>query len=285
MSPTAAARFSPSRLGRFSPFYLKTALKDFSSNRDLLWNFVVRDFKSRYAGSLMGIFWNVIHPLALIVIYILVFSRLMGARLPGTSDAYSYGIYLCAGLLPWNAFAEAVSRSTTVFIDQAHLLKKVNFPKKLVGGAIVLSSLINFLIGYSIFFLFLTFTGHRIGLASLALPGLLILQSIFAFGLGLFLSTLNVFFRDIAQLTGVVLQFWFWLTPVVYLEEVLPEPARDFIHLNPMYYFVRGYQTVVMNDVVPSMWVIGTASIFALAALIGGSMVFFRLKDDIVDEV
>jgi lipopolysaccharide transport system permease protein len=285
VNPTATARFSPSRLGRFSPLYLRTALTDFSSNRDLLWNFVVRDFKSRYAGSLMGIFWNVIHPLTLIVIYILVFSQLMGARLPGTSDTYSYGIYLCAGLLPWNAFAEAVSRSTTVFIDQAHLLKKVSFPKKLVGGAIVLSSLINFLIGYSIFFLFLTFTGHRIGLASLSLPGLLILQSVFAFGLGLLLSTLNVFFRDIAQLTGVVLQFWFWLTPIVYLEEVLPKLARDVIHLNPMYYFVRGYQTVVMNDVVPSIWMLGTAGVFALAALIGGSMVFFRLKDDIVDEV
>ena len=285
MKTTFFALNSPARLGRLSPFYLKTALRDFSSHRDLLWNFVVRDFKSRYAGSLIGIFWNVIHPLTLIVIYIVVFSRLMGARLPGASDAYGYSIYLCAGLLPWNAFAEAISRSTTVFLDQAHLLKKVSFPKKLLGGAVVLSSLINFLIGYSIFFLFLVLTGHHIGLASLVLPGLLILQFIFAFGLGLFLSTLNVFFRDIAQFTGVGLQFWFWLTPIVYLEEVLPRIARGLLHLNPFYYFVKGYHTVILHNVPPPWPLIGMASFLSLAALVGGSLVFFQLKDEIVDEV
>ncbi|WP_337288762.1 ABC transporter permease [Candidatus Methylomirabilis sp.] len=275
----------PSLFGRLSPSYLASALKDFSSHRDLLWNFVVRDFKSRYAGSLIGIFWNVIHPLTLIVIYIVVFSRLMGARLPGASDAYGYSIYLCAGLLPWNAFAEALSRSTTVFLDQAHLLKKVSFPKKLLGGAIILSSLINFLIGYSIFFLFLVLSGHRIGLASLFLPGLLILQFVFAFGLGLFLSTLNVFFRDTAQFTGVGLQFWFWLTPLVYLEEVLPEFARGLLRLNPMYYFVQGYHAVIVHNTSPSWPLIGMASVLSLAALVVGSLVFFQLKDEIVDEV
>jgi len=275
----------PSLLGRLSPSYLGSALRDFSSHRDLLWNFVVRDFKSRYAGSLIGIFWNVIHPLTLIVIYIVVFSRLMGARLPGTSDAYGYSIYLCAGLLPWNAFAEAISRSTTVFLDQAHLLKKVSFPKKLLGGAVVLSSLINFLIGYSFFFLFLMLTGHRIGLASLFLPGLLVLQFVFAFGLGLFLSTLNVFFRDTAQFTGVGLQFWFWLTPIVYLEEVLPKVAGGLLHLNPMYYFVQGYHTVIVHNIAPSWSFLGMAGSLSLAALLGGSLVFFQLKDEIVDEV
>jgi lipopolysaccharide transport system permease protein len=209
----------------------------------------------------------------------------MGARLPGASDIYGYGIYLCAGLLPWNAFAEAISRSTTVFLDQAHLLKKVSFPKKLLGGAVVLSSLINFLIGYSFFFLFLMLTGHRIGLASLFLPGLLVLQFVFAFGLGLLLSTLNVFFRDTAQFTGVGLQFWFWLTPIVYLEEVLPKVAGGLLHLNPMYYFVQGYHTVIVHNVAPSWSFLGMAGFLSLAALLGGSLVFFQLKDEIVDEV
>ena len=285
MTKASLAPTSPSRLGRLSPFYLKTVLKDFASNRDLLWNFVVRDFKSRYAGSLMGIVWNVIHPLTSIIIYMVVFSRFMGAKLPGASDVYSYSIYLCAGLLPWNAFAEAISRSTTVFLDQAHLLKKVSFPKKLLGASVVLSSFINFLIGYSIFLIFLLLTGHRLGLASLLLPGLLILQFVFAFGLGLILSTLNVFFRDVAQLLSVGLQFWFWLTPIVYLEEILPELARNLVRLNPMYYFIRGYQTLILYNALPPLRLIGTASLLAILALLGGSMVFFQLKDDIVDEV
>lgn len=285
MKATPLAPVSPSRLGRLSPLYLKAALQDFSSNRDLLWNFVVRDFKSRYAGSLIGIFWNVIHPLTSIIIYVVVFSRLMGARLSGTSDVYAYSIYLCAGLLPWNAFAEVISRSTTVFMDQAHLLKKVNFPKKLLGGSVVVSSFINFLIGYSIFLVFLLLTGHRLGWTSLVLLGLLILQFVFSFGLGLILSTLNVFFRDVSQLVGVGLQFWFWLTPIIYLEEILPQIARGMLYLNPMYYFVRGYQVVIMHDVLPPVWLVGTASALAGAALAGGSLVFFRLKDEIVDEV
>jgi lipopolysaccharide transport system permease protein len=219
------------------------------------------------------------------MIYIVVFSRFMGARLPGSSDAYSYSIYLCAGLLPWNAFAEVISRSTTVFLDQAHLLKKVSFPKKLLGGAVVLSSVMNFLIGYSIFFLFLVLTGHRVGWASLILPALLLFQFVFAFGLGLILSTLNVFFRDVSQFTGVGLQFWFWLTPIVYLEEVLPGIARSLVHLNPLYYFVKGYHTVIVHNVLPSWSLIGMAGALSLAALVGGSLVFFQLKDEIVDEV
>jgi lipopolysaccharide transport system permease protein len=285
MRMTPSAMGLPSLLGRLSPSYFGSALRDFSSNRDLLWNFVVRDFKSRYAGSLIGIVWNVIHPLTSITIYVVVFSRLMGARLPGASDIYGYSIYLCAGLLPWNAFAEVISRSTTVFLDHAHLLKKVSFPKKLLGGSVVLSSFINFLIGYSIFILFLLLSGHRIGWTSLVLLGLLMLQFVFSFGLGLILSTLNVFFRDVSQLVGVGLQFWFWLTPIIYLEEILPEVARSLLHLNPMYYFVRGYQTLILYNVLPPLRLIGTASLLAVVALLGGSMVFFQLKDDIVDEV
>ena len=161
----------------------------------------------------------------------------------------------------------------------------MSFPKKLLGGAIVLSSLINFLIGYSIFFLFLVVTGHTIGVASLILPALLILQFIFAFGLGLCLSTLNVFFRDIAQFTGLGLQFWFWLTPIVYLEEVLHWIVRDLLYLNPMHYFVRGYHAVIVHNALPSLSLIGMASCLSLAALVAGSLVFLQLKDEIVDEV
>jgi len=262
-----------------------TALKDLLSHWDLLWNFVARDFQGRYAGSLIGIVWNVIHPLVLIVIYIVVFSRIMGARLPGTSDVYGYGIYLCAGLLPWNAFAEVISRSTTVFIDQSHLLKKVNLPKKVLSASVALSGLINFLIVYAIFFVFLLLTGHRLGWATLVLPPLVAFQFVFAIGLGLVLATLHTFFRDVAQLVSVVLQFWFWLTPIVYLEDVIPDAARGVLHLNPMYYFVRGYRLAIVPDGAPAWPLIGTTALLALGALVAGSVVFLTLKDEIVDEV
>ena len=285
-SPTSlSAPRSSSYLRRISPSYLKAAIYDMVGHRDLLLNFVVRDLKSRYAGSLMGIVWNVIHPLAMIIIYTLIFTRIMRAKLPGMTDVYSYSIYLVAGLLPWNAFAEVLSRSTTVFLDQAWLLKKISFPKKLLGGSIALSSFVNFLIGFSIFILFLLLTGHRLGRAYLALPILLILQFTFAFGLGLILSALNVFLRDISQLVGIGLQLWFWLTPIVYLENMLPDGLRSLFQLNPMYHFVRGYHSVILDSAFPSWSVLGITSMVSLISLTVGSAIFFRLKDEIVDEV
>lgn len=276
---------APSRLRRLSPSYLKATIADMVSHRDLLLNFVIRDLKSRYAGSLMGIVWNVVHPLTMILIYTLIFSHIMQTKLAGTTDLYGYSIYLCAGLLPWNAFAEVISRSTTVFLDQAWLLKKIHFPKKLLGGSIVLSSFINFLIGFSIFLIFLLVTGHYPGRAYLALPILLLLQFAFAFGLGLILSVLNVFLRDISQLVGIGLQFWFWLTPIVYLDVVLPEGVRSLLLLNPMYHFMRGYHSVILERAFPSWSLLGMTSLLSLISLIAGSAIFFRLKDEIVDEV
>jgi lipopolysaccharide transport system permease protein len=209
----------------------------------------------------------------------------MGAKLPGINDVYGYSIYLCAGILPWNAFVEVVSRSTTVFLDQAWLLKKMSFPKKLLGGSIAFSSFVNFLIGFSMFFVFLVATGHRPNAAFLALPILLILQFTFAYGLGLIVSVLNVFLRDISQLVGIGLQLWFWLTPVVYLESIVPEGARGLFQLNPMYHFIRGYHSVIVDSVFPSWSTLGITAALSLMSLTIGSVIFFRLKDEIVDEV
>ena len=275
----------PSPVHWMTPSHLKAAIKNLVDHRDLLVHFVARDLKSRYAGSFMGIVWNVVHPLVMITIYTLVFSRIMRARLPGMPDVYSYSIYLCAGLLPWNAFAEVVSRSATVFLDQAWLLKKIRIPKKLLSGSIVLSSAINFLIGFSIFFIFLLLTGHVPNRAYLILPLLLVLQFAFAFGLGLMVSVLNVFLRDISQLVGIGLQFWFWLTPIVYLEEVLPDGIRRLLRLNPMTHFMRGYHGVILDGLVPSWSLLGTTALATLMSLAIGSAIFFRLKDEIADEV
>lgn len=274
-----------SRRSRISLSYLKATIRDMVGHRDLLLSFVIRDLKSRYAGSLIGIVWNVIHPLAMIIIYTLVFSHVTRARLPGATNLYSYSIYLCAGLLPWNAFAEVINRSTTVFLDQAWLLKKIRVPKKLLGSSIVLSSFVNFLIGFSIFLLFLLLTGHYPGRAYLVLPVLLILQFAFAFGLGLIVSALNVFLRDISQLVSIALQFWFWLTPVVYVGEMLPDGVRGLLLFNPMYHFVRGYHTVILDGIFPPWSLVGIMTLLTLVSLTVGSVIFLRLKDEIVDEV
>src|SRR5207245_4791252 len=132
--PALAARPWPPPLG-----VVAWALRSLALHWDLLWQMVTTDLRGRYVGSSLGLFWTVIHPLVLILIYTVVFARVMGARLPGSPDAYGYGIYLCSALLPWLAFQEVVVRSTTIFPDHANLVRKVAFPKVILYGFITLS--------------------------------------------------------------------------------------------------------------------------------------------------
>ena len=110
---------------------------------DLLSQMVATDLRGRYVGSALGLFWSVIHPLVMIVIYTIVFARVMGTRLQGSGDPYAYGVYLCSGLFPWIAFQEIVTRSTTLFPDNANLVRKVAFPKIILYGFVALSTAVN----------------------------------------------------------------------------------------------------------------------------------------------
>lgn len=220
-----------------------------------LWNYrrfilasVGREFRARYARSLLGALWLVLAPFAMILIYTLVFSSLMQARLPGSQQAYAYSIYLCAGLLPWHWFSELVSRNTGIFLDHAGLIKKHNFPRLALPVINFMASGLNFAFAMSIFLLFLIVLGNWPGWTLLWIIPLLLLQAVFASSLGLMLGLLNVFFRDVGQAMGIVLQFWFWLTPIIYTVNALPERIRRFIEWNPMTPLIQGYQGIFLGQ-------------------------------------
>lgn len=252
------------------------AARNFLRHRDLLWQMVSTDLRGRYVGSTLGIFWSVIHPLVLISIYTLIFSHVMRTRLAGNSGPYDYSVYLCAGLLPWMAFQEILTRCTAVFLDQANLVKKVAFPKTLLHGYVLGAAGINLALMLVVFFFFLLLIGHPLNWSFCLWPLFLLLQLLFATGLGFFTSALNVFFRDTAQIVSVFLQFWFWLTPIVYPPGVLPEGFSFLLALNPLYRFIHVHQELVLTGRLPS----GVEMIFlvglSLIALVGG-MTFFRL--------
>ena len=184
--------------------------------RGFVWGMVARDFRGRYLGSVLGASWAVANPLAQIIIYTLIFSQVMGARLPNVHDPLAYSLYLCAGILTWGYFVEVLQRSQTVFLEQANLLKKVSFPRVTLPSYVFLSATVNFAISWGLFLAFLLVSGRWPGWLLVALVPLLIVQQALAVGLGLTLGVTNVFFRDMAQAVGVALQFWFWLTPIVY---------------------------------------------------------------------
>ncbi|MCG8611402.1 MAG: ABC transporter permease [Pseudomonadales bacterium] len=247
---------------------------------------VKREFQSQYNGSLLGALWLVLNPLAMVLIYTLVFSQVMKARLPGMDDTLSYSIYLIAGITTWTFFSEVVLRSTTTFIEQANLLKKAVFPRISLPIIILISSSINFVIIFSIFMGFLVVIDRVPGLVLLAFIPLLLLQQLIAIGLGLLLGTLNVFFRDIGQFTTIMLQFWFWLTPIVYPASVIPDWARDILFTwNPIAPIVQGYQTIVLQQQWPDWSSYYPQLILGIGLFILSYTLFRKLSADMVDEL
>jgi lipopolysaccharide transport system permease protein len=258
-----------------------------------LWNYrgfvvgaVKRDFQTRYLGSLLGGVWAVLNPLAMIVVFTVVFSHVMGSRLPNNSGGFfGYSIYLCAGLLPWNLFAELVAKLNMVFVENGNLMKKANFPRICLPTIALLSTLIHFFITFALFFVFLILVNALPGWPLLALPFVLAILVAFALGLGLLLGTFNVFFRDVAQFTGVLLQFWLWLTPIIYLVDVLPASLRDAIALNPMTPLMGALHAIFVQQVFPEFKALIYPALVAVLLLGFGASAFLRLSGEIVDEL
>ena len=253
--------------------------------RGFVFSMVGREFRVRYLGSLFGSIWSILNPMAMIFIYTVIFSKIMRARLAGVNDTLAYGVFLCAGLITWGFFAELLSRCQNIFIEQANLLKKVRFPRITLPASLFLSTALNFIIIFSIFLMFLLLTGRFPGVTILGFLPLLVLQQALALGLGLFLGTLNVFFRDIGHFIGIVLQFWFWLTPVIYPISILPDRIRTIIELNPMTQIVLAYQQIVLQNRWPEWNTFFYHALGAVIAMAVGSLMFIKLSGDIVDEL
>jgi lipopolysaccharide transport system permease protein len=257
-----------------------------------IWNYrgfilcsVKREFQLKYQNSILGAAWTVLNPLAMIIVYTLIFSQVMQSKLPGANNSFSYSIYLCAGLLTWGLFAEITGRLRNVFLENANLLKKVSFPRICLPIIVVGSATINFTIIFSLFTVFLVVSGNFPGWQYLALLPVIVIQIGFSVGLGMIIGVLNVFFRDVGQMLEIILQFWFWLTPIVYSAEILPNKLRPLIDFNPMARLVNGYQTILVTGTIPDWFsVIMVAFVAVLLCFLGFRL--FRLHvDEIVDEI
>lgn len=246
---------------------------------------VKREFQSRYRNSLLGAAWAVINPLAMIVVYTVIFSQVMRSRLPEADHPFAYSIYLCSGILTWSYFAEVVSRGQNIFIENANLLKKINFPRVSLPIITVLNATISFLIGFSLFILFLLIAGAWPGWAVLGVIPVLLIQTLLAIAIGTTLGVLNVFFRDVGQLCNVLIQFWFWFTPVVYPVTILPQLLQDVLALNPMYPVVVAYHDIFVSGRMPEWQTLIYPSLLAFASCLLCANVFRKHVSDMVDEL
>lgn len=254
-------------------------------SRAIIWQLFKRDFRARYAGSLLGIFWNVIHPLMMILIYTLVFSQILKARLPGAASVYGYGIYLCSGIIFWNMFTETLSRGSTMFIEHGSMIKKVFLPKMTIPIFLHVSAGVTLLITFSLFLMFCVLAGHPITWVWIwGVPGVGLFL-VFSFGLSLFIGTINVFLRDIQQIVGVLLQVWFWFTPIVYMADLIPERLRDLALLNPLYVYMVIFRGLFYDNSMVSLKYWAVAGAYSLIAFTLGIWLFSRHEKVIVDYV
>ncbi|MBA3504640.1 MAG: ABC transporter permease [Betaproteobacteria bacterium] len=253
--------------------------------RAFIFSSAKREFNSRYLGSKIGFVWSLIHPLVLILIYTLVFSEIMRARLPGLDDKLAFGIYLCAGVLTWNLFSEIITRSQTIFFENASLLKKSSIPRICFPAILLVSAAMNFLVVFSVFLAFLVVTGRFPGIVVLSCIPLLAIQSALSVGIGIIAGTFNVFIRDVGQVIGVLMPFWFWLTPIVYPISILPEYVREWLYLNPMVAVIEGYQRIFVQGAQPAWTSLAPALILGITTFALAVLVFRKHSDELVDEL
>jgi lipopolysaccharide transport system permease protein len=241
------------------------------------------DLRSRFARSKLGAIWMILQPLAQVAIYSLVLSRIMSAKLPGIDNPYAYSLYLLSGMLAWSLFSEIVSRSITVFVDNGSLLKKIVFPRVCLPITVVGSALVNNVMLLLMTVVVFALLGHLPTLTLLWVPLLMICTVALGLGIGLILGVLNVFVRDINQVMVVVLQLWFWLTPIVYMTTIVPPRMMGVMRLNPMYWIVTEYQGLLVYGRAPDPMSLFPIVVSAAVLLAAGLFLFRRAATDMVD--
>lgn len=241
------------------------------------------DLRVRFARSRLGAIWGILQPLAQGGIYAIVFTRVLGAKLPDAPNKFAYAIYLLAGLAGWTLFSEVVTRCLTIFVDNGSLLKKMVFPRICLPLIVTGSSLQNNLLLLAATMGIFIAVGDYPGWVWLWVPMLTAVTVLFGLALGLILGVLNVFVRDVAQVMNIVLQLWFWLTPIVYAVNILPGHFALVLRLNPMYAICSSYQQVFVWGQPPHFKTLGAIVVLSLVLLAIGMSLFRRASSDMVD--
>jgi lipopolysaccharide transport system permease protein len=242
------------------------------------------EIRARFARSRLGGLWMIVHPLAQAAIFALVLAGLMSARLPGAAgDSSAYARYLLAGLLGWTLFADVVNRCLTLFIDNANLLKKLRFPRICLPVIAAGSALLNNLLLFVAVGLVFAVLGHLPLPGVLWVPLLMGLTLALALAIGLLLGVANVFVRDVGQVVPILLQFGFWLAPIAYPPDIVPQVMRPLLKLNPMTPLVQGYQDALVYGRLPDLQALAWVTLAALLLLAAALALFRRASPEMVD--
>jgi len=256
-------------------------LKELWAYRELLYFLIWRDVKVRYKQTALGVAWAIIQPVFTMIVFSLFFGRL--AKMP--SDGIPYPLFSYAALVPWTFFSQGLSLASNSLVGSANLIKKVYFPRLSVPIAAVTSGLIDFSIAFIVLLGMILYYGIIPTLNVIWLPFLLLLTLTTSLGVSLWLSALNVQFRDVRYMVPFLTQLWLFATPIVYPSSLLSEPWRTLYSINPMVGVVEGFRWALLGAKTTPGPMLIVSSLAALVLLVGGAFYFRRLEKTFADVV
>jgi lipopolysaccharide transport system permease protein len=252
---------------------------------DLVWSLTKRELAARYKGSALGILWAIVTPVVMIVIFTIIFAGIFKAKFGASDSQWDFALYLFCGLLPWNAFQEALTFSSNIVVTRANLVKRVVFPLETLPLAQTLAAIINQLFGTIALLLGIIVIRRQLHLTLIYLPLLLIPQFIATIGAAWLLASLGVFIRDIVQGTTLVLLAWMYLTPIIYPETIVPRVYRPIIDVNPFSPLIRSYRRVIIEGVGPDWSGLLYFLAFGIITFVVGYWWFARSRKNFADVV
>lgn len=255
-------------------------LRDLWAYRDLLYFLTWRDVKVRYKQTALGALWAIIQPLFTMLIFWLFFGRLAGMP----SDGIAYPLFALAGLIPWTFFANAITNSGNSLVGSANLITKVYFPRMIIPCASVGAGLIDLAIAFCLMAVMMVWFGVHLTINLLLLPALVLLTMMLAIGVGMFMSALNVKYRDIRYALPFCIQIWMFASPIIYPVTLVPEKWRWLLQLNPMVGIIDGFRSAIFGR--PFDWKgLAISTVITLSVLVYSAYHFRRMEKSFADVV
>jgi lipopolysaccharide transport system permease protein len=260
--------------------WIPVNLPELWNYRELLYTFTWRDVKVRYKQTALGFLWAVIQPLCMMLIFTVFFGRL--AKIP--SDGIPYPLFVLAALLPWTLFAEGLTRSTNGMVANANIMTKVYFPRLITPLSGILSPLVDFVFSFFILVVMMAWYGFIPTINIIFLPLFILLALATSLGIGLWLSALNVQYRDFEYTIPFMIQLWLFASPVVYPASLVPESVRFLYGLNPMAGVIEGFRWALLGTEVPGAMILVSVGMVALL-LVSGAFYFRKMEQYYADVV
>jgi lipopolysaccharide transport system permease protein len=254
-------------------------IKEIYAYRQMLESLVLTDLRTRYKGSFLGFFWTLLNPLLMLAVYSIVFKFIVRI------DLKNYTSYLFIGLISWFLISQALLSGAGVVIRNAGLVKKIYFPKEILPVSVVIGGAINFLFSLIVLFPVLFFSKISLGWPLLMFPIILLVYLIFVLSLTLIISSLNVYFRDLEHIMGIVIMAWFYLTPIVFTSSMIPKEIKIFFNFNPMKIIIESFQNIFFYNKIPNLFELSIVAVFSVVFLNFAFFVFRKLSRNFAEEI